>query len=37
MFNQPCSAQSAAEYLRKKQERELQPKIQIAETFISSK
>ena len=31
MVNQPCSAQSAAEYLKKEQERELQPKIQIAE------
>lgn len=31
MYNQPWNAQSAAEFLRKEQEKEMQPKIQIAE------
>lgn len=31
MFNQPHSAQSAAEFQRKEYEKEMQPKIQIAE------
>ena len=31
MFNQAWNAESAAEFLRKEQEKEMQPKIQIAE------